>query len=96
MSVGENIRRRRLDAGLRQEDVAKRVGVTQAMLAQIERGTRNPSLQVGLAIAEMLSCSVESLCREESLPQEAGKTRRKKGGSPIENPGQLHIEDFTA
>lgn len=61
MSVGDNIRRIREKAGLTQVYVAKQVGVTSAMLCQIERGTKNPSLQVGAEIAKVLGCSIESL-----------------------------------
>jgi len=61
VSVGDNIRRIREKAGLTQVYVAKQVGVTSAMLCQIERGTKNPSLQVGAEIAKVLGCSLESL-----------------------------------
>ncbi len=61
MSVGDNIRCIREKAGLTQVYVAKQVGVTSAMLCQIERGTKNPSLQVGAEIAKVLGCSLESL-----------------------------------
>ncbi len=61
VSVGDNIRRIREKAGLTQVYVAKQVGVTSVMLCQIERGTKNPSLQVGAEIAKVLGCSLESL-----------------------------------
>ena len=61
MSVGDNIRRIREKAGLTQVYVAKQAGVTSAMLCQIERGTKNPSLQVGAEIAKVLGCSIENL-----------------------------------
>ena len=61
MSVGENIRRTREAARLTQVDVAEQAGVTPAMICQIERGTRNPSLQLGAEIAKILNCSLESL-----------------------------------
>ena len=57
----DNIRRIREKAGLTQVYVAKQVGVTSVMLCQIERGTKNPSLQVGAEIAKVLGCSLESL-----------------------------------
>lgn len=61
MSVGENIRRIRESKNLTQAYVAKRVGISAAMLCQIERGTKNPSLQVGKEIADVLECSLERL-----------------------------------
>ncbi len=62
MNVGENIRRIREDKGLSQVYVAENVGISQAMLCQIERGTKNPSLQVSMGIASILNCNVEDLC----------------------------------
>ena len=61
MSVGENILRIRKDKGITQAYLAEQVGISQAMLCQIERGTKNPSLQVGIEIAKMLECKVEDL-----------------------------------
>ncbi len=61
MSVGENILRIRKDKGITQAYLAEQVGISQAMLCQIERGTKNPSLQVGIEIAKMLECRVEDL-----------------------------------
>lgn len=61
MNVGENIRRIRTGKGLKQEEVSERVGITQSMLCQIERGTKNPSLQTGKLISDVLGCSLEEL-----------------------------------
>lgn len=51
MSVGENIRRIREEKELTQAYVAENAGISQAMLCQIERGTKNPSLQIGKEIS---------------------------------------------
>ena len=59
--IGENIRRIRKDKGLTQAYVARQAGITQAMLCWIERGNRNPTLQVGMAIAKVLGCTVDDL-----------------------------------
>ncbi|MCI8426916.1 MAG: helix-turn-helix transcriptional regulator [Lachnospira sp.] len=52
--------------GLTQVYVAEQAGVTQAMLCQIERGTKNPSLQLGAEIAKILNCSLESLLASDN------------------------------
>ena len=64
MNVGESIRKRREALKLSQVEVATAAGISSAMLCQIERGTKNPSLQVSMALAEKLRCSVEDFCRE--------------------------------
>ena len=61
ISVGENIRNAREAANLKQVDLAEMAGITQAMLSQIERGTKNPSLQIAAEIAKILDCSLDSL-----------------------------------
>lgn len=40
---GRLIRRARLDAGLTQSELARRAGISQPSLAQMEKGTRTPS-----------------------------------------------------
>ena len=64
MNVGANIKARRESLGYSQGYVAEGVGISQAMLCQIERGTKNPSLQVGVGIAKLLDCSVENLLED--------------------------------
>lgn len=63
MNVGSNIKALREKKGLTQEAVCQKVGITQAMLCQIERGTKNPSLQVSVLIAEVLGCDVEDFTK---------------------------------
>lgn len=64
MSVGANIRCIRERKGVTQAYLAECVGISQAMLCQIERGTKNPSLQVGKGIADVLNCTIDELMRE--------------------------------
>ena len=58
MSVGENIKLIRKGAGLTQEALALKVGVGQSMIAQIERGSKVPTLVLSGALAEALNCEV--------------------------------------
>ncbi len=64
MSVGENILRLREKQGITQVRLAEDAGISQAMLCQIERGTKNPSLQVGRELARLLGCEMEDLFAE--------------------------------
>lgn len=61
MSLGRMIRDRRMELGITQRELAETVGITQAMLCQVERGTKQPSMIVGLAIADALRCTVYDL-----------------------------------
>ena len=67
MSLGENIKAKRRGKGLSQEELAGRGLVSAPMICQIERGTRNPSLQLGKAIADVLGCTVDELLCEKPV-----------------------------
>ena len=67
LSLGENIKAKRRGKGLSQEELAGRVLVSAPMICQIERGTRNPSLQLGKAIADVLGCTVDELLYEKPV-----------------------------
>lgn len=64
MNIGENIRKIREEKGMMQLELAERIGVTSSMLSQIERGSKSPSLPLGVAIAKVLECSIEDLIKE--------------------------------
>ncbi len=64
MSVGKNVKEIRFKRNIKQVELAEKVGITQAMLCQIERGTKNPSLQVAYEISKVLECDIEKLMEE--------------------------------
>ena len=76
MTLGKNIRVRRQEALLSQEELGLKVGVTQEMICKIERGTKLPSLPLGIAIAEVLGCTVDELVKG------VGKDAKRKIASP--------------
>lgn len=63
-SVGDGIRIRRKNAGMTQEDLADKIGVGRSMLAQIERGSKVPTMILGRKIARIFKCSMEELFEE--------------------------------
>ena len=63
MSVGEDIKRIRESRDMPQVELARRAGVTQAMISQVEKGIRNPSLQVANEIAQVLQCDIEDFLK---------------------------------
>jgi len=65
VSVGDNVRRIREQRQIPQKRLAEIVGVSPPMISQIERGTKNPSLQIGKAIADALGCTMEELLGAE-------------------------------
>lgn len=65
MNVGKQIRTIRESKGISQSELAENAGISQPALCQIERGTKNPSLQIGAEIARLLECTVEELLTDE-------------------------------
>ncbi len=59
--IGENIKNKRLEYDIEQQELAKRVGVTKAMMCSIETGVKIPSVAVLVRIADTLHCSVDEL-----------------------------------
>lgn len=49
---------------MKQAELAREVQASQAMICQIERGTKLPSLPLGAAIAAALGCSAEDLLQK--------------------------------
>lgn len=64
MSIGENIKRLRVENDLSQYELAERIGVTQPMVAQIERGTKVLTVPLGMEIAKVLHCDLKELISE--------------------------------
>ena len=61
MNIGMNIKANREEAGMQQVDLAAKVGVSQSMICQIERGTKACTMQLGVEIAEALGCKISDL-----------------------------------
>jgi transcriptional regulator with XRE-family HTH domain len=72
MDLSAQIRERRLALGLTLEALASRTGVSRAMLSDIERGRKNPTVKLLAGIAEGLGCTVSALLGEDGgAPAEA-------------------------
>ena len=60
-AVGQRIRRERLDRGMTQRDLAKKVGVGAPHISKIEAGRESPSDKLLREIADVLRCDFEEL-----------------------------------
>jgi transcriptional regulator with XRE-family HTH domain len=65
MELGEAIKARRLERGLTLEGLAARCGVSRAMLSEIERGAKSPTIRIVCQIAAGLGTTVARLIGEE-------------------------------
>ena len=55
------LKERRVGAGLSQQALASRAGISRQALSAIEGGHQNPSVQVALGLSRALGCRVEDL-----------------------------------
>lgn len=62
----DNLRNRRLHLLMSQEELAKKVGVTQTTIWLYERGEATPKIEIALRLARVLGMTVEQLAGEES------------------------------
>jgi len=69
VSLGDNIRQHRMKKGLSLHTLSQRSGVSPSMLSQIERGVKNPTVQVACRIAEALNVTLSQLLGEEPRRQ---------------------------
>lgn len=63
--IGTNIKAFRNIRGITQKELAELIGTAAGSLAHIEKGTRNPSLDVLYKIADALNVSILNLLTDE-------------------------------
>ena len=61
----ENIKRLRTERQITQEELAKRVGVSQTAIYQYENGDATPKISIAVALAKCLGTTCEALVGEE-------------------------------
>ena len=58
-------------AGMTQQELADRVGVTRQTIISIERGKYRPSIELALALARVFAVPVEALFRLKEVAEES-------------------------
>ena len=61
MSFSENLKRKREEKEYTQVELAKLVGVAQAMISKYESGVAIPNIALGVQLAKALSTTCEDL-----------------------------------
>lgn len=64
MGVGANIKEIREQKGMTQSELAKAVDVRQSMISMIERGTKTVSVQLCIAIANVLQIDISEILKK--------------------------------
>lgn len=80
VSVGQNVRRERLRAGLSVRELARRLGVSASFLSQFELGQSQAAVSTLFAIASELNLSLDDLLGHSVAP--ARKRRNNEADPP--------------
>lgn len=85
--IGGNVYARRLRRGLTLQDLAERTGVSRAMISEIERGGKNPTVRVALQLAAGLGCTVSELLGERLRDEGGARVLRREQRRVLLDPG---------
>ena len=61
MTINDSIRLRREAKGLSQKELGQMCGVSGVMVGYYERGLRQPTLPIAMALADALGCTLDEL-----------------------------------
>ena len=75
IKMNEQIRKIRRQKGLSQVELGDRIGVSQQVITNYERGIREPDLETMLKIAGALQVSIEILVGEKPVKQDEQTSR---------------------
>jgi putative transcriptional regulator len=75
IKMNEQIRKIRRQKGLSQVEFGDRIGVSQQVITNYERGIREPDLETMLKIAGALEVSIETLVGEKPVKQDEQTSR---------------------
>ncbi len=67
MSIGENLKKFRLQSGLTQVELSEQVGIKQCTLAQYERNTKMIPLSLAAELAKVFGCMVDDFLDEKEV-----------------------------
>jgi transcriptional regulator with XRE-family HTH domain len=70
-SIGANIKAKRLALGLKQEELAAKLGWTQANVSRVESNAKGPNAEVLIAVADVLGCDIRELLGVERVGRRA-------------------------
>lgn len=76
-NFGNAVRNRRTAAGLSQEKLAETAGLHPTYISMVERGIRNPTIDVAARIAKALKVTLPRLIEEAQNQRGSGKNRKQ-------------------
>ena len=59
-----NLRMKRIEKGMTQEEIAAKVGIIQSQISRYEAGISEPNLETLKKLASILDCTVDELLKD--------------------------------
>ena len=94
-SLGEHIKKKRLELGLSQRQVATHLRVNPFTVANWEKGYCKPRIAVLPAVLEFLGYDPEPVTKPQSFPERLSAARRQRGWSKKRAARELGIDEGT-
>jgi transcriptional regulator with XRE-family HTH domain len=66
-AFGRSVAQRRHDAGLTQEDLARKTGMTLSFIQKIEAGRTWPRIDNAARVAQVLGCTLDALLEDVEI-----------------------------
>ena len=70
MEFGANLRELRESAKMTQAELAEKIGVTRALIAQYELGSKSPTVPVAARIAQIFGVTIDRIANGEEGERE--------------------------
>lgn len=93
--IGERLREERINAGLSQRELARRVGLSASLISQLESGQSKPSVGTLYAIVTELDLSLDRLIRGDDW-EENGTPATEQEPSPVNHPEERKVIDLAS
>lgn len=61
MDIGKTIKIKRIELDMQQKELAERLGISQAMLSQVERGVKIPNGVIIKDLSLIFNCTADEL-----------------------------------
>lgn len=95
--IGDRLREERVNAGLSQRELARRLGLSASMISQMESGLSKPSVGTLYAIVTELNLSLDRVIRGEDYQDGADSpSRRSSTVPPLVHPGERQSIDLAS
>ena len=85
--IGDRVREERVQAGLSQRELARRLDVSPSLISQIESGMSKPSVGTLYAIVTELDVSLDRIIRGDEFAGHSGQAPSNDPKSPLVHPG---------